>query len=160
MFSIYLHIVVLIAVVTASHYKGGVLTYTIRSNPGNGTSDNELIQVRIEQRHSWIRSTYFCNNTSPSSGDIIGSGALQIYGYRNSSISKIPSIDARVRCTDYSEEFNYSTGENSTNIDLPINNRIEYVYSSCCWITLLPPDSGSNWSLKLVINTKQRLDGT
>jgi hypothetical protein len=71
-----------------------------------------------------------------------------------------PFINAEVRCTDYNEEFDYSSGENSTTVLLPLNKQIEYFYQGCCWISLLPPDLGSNWSLKLIINTNRRLDGT
>jgi hypothetical protein len=131
------------------------MSWTIRSIDGNLTNNQEIL-VRITQRHSWRHSYYFCNNTSPSSADIIGEDILIDKG---SSSSLIRSISAKVRCTDYNEEYDYSSGESSTSILLPINRLIEYVYSSCCWIPLLLPDKGLDWSLKLVINTNRRLDG-
>ena len=45
-------------------------------------------------------------------------------------------------------------------VSLPLNARIEYFYQGCCWIPLLPPDAESRWSLKFVVNTKERADGT
>lgn len=72
----------------------------------------------------------------------------------------LQAISALVRCTDYDAEFDYSTGEYSTTVIVPFNKQIEYYYQGCCWIPLLPPDAASNWSLKFVVNTKRRLDGT
>ena len=113
------------------------------------------VSVFITQRHSWRRSASFCNDTSSESADTIGEGILT----SNSYLSTIPSISAMVQCTDYNEEFDYSSGESSTTVLLPINKQINYVFQGCCWITLLPPDTGSEWSLKLLVNTKQRSDG-
>lgn len=122
--------------------------------------NNGKISVDITQRHSWRRSAWFCNDTSSSSGDIIGEGVLIPNPNQTSYSSQIPWINTTVQCTDYNEEFDYSSGERSTSVSLPINEIIEYIYQGCCWITLLPPDSGSNWSLKLTINTKKRFNDT
>ncbi len=136
------------------------MSYIIRPNSGNISINNEKISVQITQRHSWRRSVFFCNDTDPSSGDILG-GDILIHNPNSSRYSlEIPSIDTSVRCTDYNEEFDYSSGESSTTVLLPINQRIEYFYAGCCWITLLPPDSESDWSLKFIINTNRRSDGT
>ncbi|CAF2662529.1 unnamed protein product [Rotaria sp. Silwood2] len=159
MLSLYLHLL-LIVVVAASHYRGGAISYTIRAIPVNITGDGQQIAVRITQRHSWRRSAHFCNNTSPSSGNLIGEGMLVWKSNQNMLSPTVPSINNQVRCTDYNEEFDYSSGENSTTVLLPLNSRIEYLYEGCCWITLLPPDSESGWALKLVVNTNRRLDGT
>lgn len=69
------------------------------------------------------------------------------------------SINGQVKCTDFSREFDYSSGESSTTISLPTNSRIEYRYQGCCWISLLSPDAESDWSLPLLINTHRRADG-
>jgi hypothetical protein len=132
------------------------MSYAIRANSDNITTSSQKISVRVTQRHSWRRSSFFCDNTDPNSGNIIGDGMLS----NNDTSSMIPFIDARVRCTDYNEEFDYSSGENSTTVLLPLNKIIQYFYQGCCWIPLLPPDSASSWSLKFVINTNRRLDGT
>ena len=84
---------------------------------------------------------------------------MQVNSSVNKDFSRVPPISATVRCTDFNEEFDYSSGENSTTVSLPLNKRIEYLYASCCWIPLLPPDSESNWSLKLIINTQRRSNG-
>jgi hypothetical protein len=91
---------------------------------------------------------------------MIGEGILTSNPNNSLYSSITPSIDARVRCTDYNEEFDYSSGETSTMVLLPANSRIEYLYFGCCWIALLPPDIASSWSLRLVVNTYRRLDGT
>jgi len=136
------------------------MSYTIRAISDNITASNQDISVRITQRHSWRRSAFFCNNTNPNTGDIIGGGILDINQTRNNYSSMIPSINTAVRCTDYNEEFDYSSGETSTTVLLPLNKKIEYFYQGCCWIPLLPPDLESDWSLKFIINTNRRSDGT
>ncbi|CAF3417555.1 unnamed protein product [Rotaria sp. Silwood1] len=158
MISLYVHLL-LVVVVAGSHYRGGAISYTIRAIPDNITGDGQQIPVRVMQRHSWRRSSDFCNDTSPSSGNLIGSGTLVSSSNQSMSSVTIPSIDTSVRCTDYNEEFDYSSGENSADVLLPINSRIEYLYQGCCWITLLSPDSESDWSLKLIVNTYRRPDG-
>lgn len=50
-------------------------------------------------------------------------------------------IEAMVQCTDFSEDFDYSSGEISTPVTLPVTKWIEYFYEGCCWINLLPPDT-------------------
>ena len=90
-------------------------------------------------------------------GDFIGESFL--LPNQTTGLTRSPAINASVQCTDYSEEFDYSSGESSTMVSLPLDDRIEYLYTGCCWIPLLPPDSESNWSLKLIVNTKQRADG-
>jgi hypothetical protein len=140
------------------YYRGGSISWTIRSIPENLANTTE-IPVRITQRHSWRRSQYFCNNTNPNSGDFIGENFL-IGSRKNQLLSMpIPLVNASVQCTDFNAEFDYSSGETSTTVLLPVNDRIQYTYSSCCWIPLLVSDAHSDWSLKIVIDTNRRLDG-
>jgi hypothetical protein len=136
------------------------MSYAIRDISDNITTSKQDISVRITQRHSWRRSAYFCNNTNPNTGDIIGEGIIEIDPTRSNYSSIIPAINATVQCTDYNEEFDYSSGETSTTVLLPLNKKIEYFYRGCCWIPLLPLDSESDWSLKFIINTNRRFDGT
>lgn len=118
------------------------------------------VAVRITQRHAWRRSSHYCNDTSSTANTTIGEGRLEMYAM-NGSISGayFNPIDALVKCTDYSEAFDYSVGEISHTIFLPTNSLIEYRYKGCCWITLLSPDTESDWSLPLLINTSRRADG-
>jgi hypothetical protein len=139
------------------------VSFAVRGTSGNITNSSQ-VAVSVTQRHSWRRSysdQVYCNNTNPISGNMIGEGTL-VKNPNDTSIAslRVPSINALVRCTDFDAHFDYSSGESTTNVLLPINKRIEYIYSSCCWIPLLPPDSESNWSLKLVVNTYPRPDGT
>jgi hypothetical protein len=136
------------------------MSYFIRADSGNTTTGNQNVQVQITQRHSWRRSAWFCNNTNPSSGNIIGEGLL-VYNLNSSrNPLRLASINATVRCTDYNAQFDYSSGESSTTVSLPVSKQIEYLYAGCCWIPLLSPDAASNWNLKFVINTNRRADGT
>jgi hypothetical protein len=139
------------------------VSFAVRSTSGNITNSSQ-VAVYVTQRHSWRRSfsdQHYCNNTNPISGNIIGEGTLDKNPSATSIASlTVPSINATVRCTDFDAHFDYSSGESTTNVLLPINKRIEYIYAGCCWITLLPPDSESSWSLKLVVNTYPRPDGT
>ncbi len=139
------------------------MSFAIRGTSGNITNSSQ-VAVYVTQRHSWRRSAvgqFYCNNTNPISGNMIGTGTL-VKNRNATSIASltVPSINARVRCTDFDAHFDYSSGESTTSVSLPINKRIEYIYGGCCWIPLLPPDSESNWSLKLVVNTYPRPDGT
>jgi hypothetical protein len=136
------------------------MSYIIRANSDNITRNSSEISVQITQRHSWRRSQWFCNDTNPSSGNIIGEGVLTDNPNGTYYSSTIPQIDTMVRCTDYSEQFDYSSGESSTTVLLPANKQIVYFYTGCCWIPLLSPDSAFDWSLKFIINTNRRADGT
>lgn len=151
-------LVLWVSSVKASHYRGGSVSWSIRSLPQNITSNLNELPVRITQRHSWRRSygkSHFCDNNTVSSSGLIGEGELV------SSLTKGKNIKAMVECTDFNEQFDYSSGEISTAITLPQNKIIEYFYQGCCWIELLPPDTDQSldWSLKLVINTNRRRDG-
>ena len=119
------------------------------------------VSVRITQRHSWRLSAHPCNDTSATSNITIGEGLLVAVSSNRTNVSNIgfPSINAQVKCTDFSAEFDYSSGETAVTVVLPANARIEYRYYGCCWIPLLMPDSESDWSLPLVINTYRRPDG-
>lgn len=139
-------------VLVMNAFRGGTISYTMTNNP----TDNSTVSVRISQRHSWRRSAHFCNDTSIERQPLIGEGFLDA---TNTSSRLISQIDARVRCTDFNEAFDYSSGEDSITRLMPVNQYIEYVYSDCCWIRLLPPDSGDRWSLKVTINTTPRLNG-
>ena len=135
------------------------MSYIILTNPGN-TTNIPQVQVQITQRHSWRRSAWFCNNTNPTTGNIIGEGALVINPNSSSNSLRLASINATVRCTDYNVQFDYSSGESSTTLSLPTSKQIEYLYAGCCWIPLLSPDAASNWNLRFLINTNRRADGT
>ena len=142
------------------NFRGGTISYSIRNNANATIVNGQNVSVLITQRHSWNRATYFCNNTNPVSGNVIGENVLAAVVNAQNKLRAYPAINASVRCTDYSAEFQYSTGESSITAVLPVNDKIEYIYTSCCWIPLLPPDSASTWSLRFLINTHKRSDGT
>ena len=119
-------------------HRGGTISYTIRSLSNNTTTNQSEIPVGIVQRHSWRRSyrkSHFCDNNTIASSGLIGEGQLVSHSIGGHNIS------ALVQCTDFSEKFDYSSGEDSTLVTLPINRWIEYFYKGCCWIPLLPPDT-------------------
>lgn len=120
--------------------RGGSISWAIREITKNNSLTQNGILVRVTQRHSWRRSfgnAHFCNASTIASSGLIGEGELV------SSTQNQPAISATVQCTDFDEQFDYSSGEISTSITVPMNKRIEYLYQGCCWITLLPPDQGS-----------------
>ncbi|CAF4597207.1 unnamed protein product, partial [Rotaria sp. Silwood2] len=124
--------------IQASHYRGGSVSWTIREAPNNTTTNPQEVPVRVTQRHSWRRlygKNHFCDNKTIATSGLIGQGELV------SSDGKQKKLPAMVRCTDFNEQFDYSSGEISASVTLPMNKVIEYAYQGCCWIPLLPPDT-------------------
>ncbi len=126
--------------------------------------------MRVHQRHSWRRSAApsFWGAPVCSASTIANGTALlgENYFYCNShdclnSVSYTDqSISTQVLCTDFSEDYDYASGEKYTMLQLPINKTFVYTFSSCCWIPLLPQLDTPDWILNLVINTHRRIDGT
>lgn len=124
----------------------------------NGSS---TVPVRIYQRHSWRRSAapMFWNkplcsvNTIADGTALLGESSLLC----KSDLSQ--SISAQVLCTDFSEEYDYASGEKYTTLQLPIDQRLIYAYESCCWISLLPANDTPSWGLNLLIDTHRRDSG-
>ncbi|CAF1065675.1 unnamed protein product [Rotaria magnacalcarata] len=137
-----LTIVLLTISTRASHYRGGSFSWTIQDASNNSITNQTNVPARITQRHSWRRSfgkNHFCDKNTIASSGLIGKGELI------SSISTQNTILAKGQCTDFNEQFDYSSGEISTLVTVPMRNIIEYAYAyqGCCWIALLPPETGS-----------------
>jgi hypothetical protein len=148
-------------------FSGGSVSWDIRqSDYVNGSS---TVPVRVSQRHSWRRSaapsfwgTPECDvATIANRSALLGEGSLICSSYDcYSSVSNLyGSISTQVLCTDFSVDYDYASGENDTILQLPIDKRLTYVYSSCCWIGLLPDSNTPPWTLTVVIDTHRRIDG-
>ncbi|UJR17558.1 hypothetical protein I4U23_004454 [Adineta vaga] len=152
-----------IVLTNASHYRGGSLSWSIHENTTNGSSSTVL--VRITQRHSY-RKTYssntFCNQTTIATGGMIGDGSVTCLGdcsgiSSNGSVYTIPTFSTNVPCTDFNDDFDYSSGEGSVDVIVPRDVRFTYAVQSCCWISLL--EGSGSWSLALVVDTHTRRNG-
>ncbi|CAF1121256.1 unnamed protein product, partial [Didymodactylos carnosus] len=167
-----------IDITSGSHYRGGSISWSV--DPLQPTHDSVLI--RISQRHSF-RRTYststFCDQQTITAGGVIGEGSLECgyncpganngIDYENitdvtvatpwKKISIVSSVSGLVPCTDYSELYDYSSGEGETIVTIPTDVRFNYTYASCCWISLLTISAGEGWSLNLVIDTHRRRNG-
>ncbi|CAF2109287.1 unnamed protein product, partial [Rotaria magnacalcarata] len=137
---LFLTIVLLTISTRASHYRGGSFSWTIQNVSNNSITNQTNIPARITQRHSWRRSlgkNHFCDKNAIASSGLIGEGELI------GSIFTQNTIPTKVQCTDFNEQFDYSSREISTLVTVPMRNIIEYAYQGCCWIALLPPETGS-----------------
>ncbi len=148
-------------------FSGGSVSWDIReSDYVNGSS---TVPVRVYQRHSWRRSAApsfwnqpLCTAATIADGTaLLGESSLVCQSSDcYTSISYLyQSISTQVLCTDFSEEYDYASGEKYTIIQLPINKRLNYTFASCCWIPLLPDQSGPDWRLNVVIDTYPRVNG-
>jgi hypothetical protein len=127
------------------------------------------VPVRFYQRHSWRRSAApsFWNKSLCSRSTIDDGTALLGENYLvctsreciDSEIVPYQTISAQVLCTDFSEDYDYASGEKYTILQIPIDKRLTYAYQSCCWISLLPLQETPSWTLNLVVNTHRRVDG-
>ena len=101
-----------------------------------------------------------CNETTIANEDRIGDGIVSCLGNCSEIlpvIYSIPTFNTNVPCTDFSDEFDYSSGEGTVDVVVPKDVRFTYVSQSCCWINLL--DGGNDWSLALVVDTHRRRNG-
>lgn len=148
-------------------HSGGTISWNIRgSDYVNGSS---TIQVRVNQRHAWRRSAApsfwsqpLCSASTIAAGTaLLGQGSFECTSLVcNTSVSSTyRSISTDVLCTDFNEIYDHASGESSVVIQLPINKRLLYTYTDCCWIGLLPNNSQPGWALNLIIDTNRRLDG-
>lgn len=147
--------------------SGGVLRYDIRT--ADYVNGSPTVPVRFYQRHSWRRSAAltFWNKSLCSADTIADRTAWLGENYLictsreciDSETVAYQAISAEVLCTDFSEQFDFASGEKYTTLEIPINKRLTYAYRSCCWINLLPLQDTPSWSLNLAINTNRRLDG-
>ncbi|XP_052282614.1 uncharacterized protein LOC127879671 isoform X1 [Dreissena polymorpha] len=144
----------------ASHFRGGSIFWK-QSQRGD--------TIDIEYRESWRRTsqTPECNETTISLGlNSSAEGRLrELSTYSTLSYNHpyevLFSDNFSYVCTDYSLSEDWQTGRG--HIDFPFNiSRGKSFYTlefaSCCWIDTLVYGNGSNWALRITMDTRVRAD--
>jgi hypothetical protein len=147
-------------------FRGGSISWSIRQS--DYVIGSSTVPVRLHQRHSWRRSaapgfwgTPECDASTIANGTaLLGRDTLRCLSTDCYSLTDAAtqSISTEVLCTDFSVDYDYASGENSTMLELPINKQYVYKFESCCWIQLLRVGTPA-WSVSLVIDTHPRIDG-
>jgi hypothetical protein len=146
--------------------SGGSISWDIRQS--DYTNGSASVNVRLYQRHSWRRSAALTFWSKPlcDASTIANGTALLGDGYLVCQSQECPrwyaasfeSLSVQVSCTDFSDVYDFASGEKYSILPLPINGQFIYSYESCCWIDS-STGASSSWALKVMINTYRRVNG-
>ncbi|CAF3788093.1 unnamed protein product [Rotaria sp. Silwood1] len=131
-----LFLLLLVNISLAGHYKGGSLSW----KPTNPSSLTNPVQIIITERHSWTFTRYQCNNsvinTLGAYNDTQNATTATITCISSSaacSSSLFQNITSPLYCTDFSTEFQISTGTYYTQQSLAINSIIDIASRGASW---------------------------
>ncbi|CAF1126146.1 unnamed protein product, partial [Didymodactylos carnosus] len=89
------------------------------------------VQISFTERHSWRRSSQYCDQTTINSAGTIGAGSVTCVG---SSCGSCCSITAAVPCTDFSVSQDVSSGQLTTIINLATNVKVGLTFTGSAWV--------------------------
>lgn len=118
------------------------------------------VPVRITYRIGWRRSYTWsdvrCDQTKVEMGTILNEGRAELVCQQGCSGS---IADMSFRCTDYSEQENWSFGENDNDVTLPYpeDGLVQASYSEGDWVALEHGGGGKEWELRLTVNMTKTL---
>ncbi|XP_020626932.1 uncharacterized protein LOC110064251 isoform X4 [Orbicella faveolata] len=136
---------------TASHFRGGIITWKPDEYIGNKVNFN----FRLGFRRSFSNS-YFCDSAMVAQQSIVGSGGTWSASYDRGYYGSRTVADTGYHCTDFSVSEDWTQGENTFNYTFPDDGPWLVSYSSCCWISLA--NGGGNWFLSTTVNLTRRQD--
>lgn len=137
---------------TASHFRGGIITW----KPGGNNSNKVLFNFRLGFRRSYSYS-YYCDNSMVASQSIVGSGDSWRASHDKGYYSSFRVASTGYHCTDFSVQEDWTQGENSFEYTFWNEGPWLISYSSCCWISLANGGNG-NWLLSTTVNLTRRQD--
>lgn len=136
---------------TASHFRGGIITW----KPGGNNSNKVLFNFRLGFRRSFSNS-YYCDNSMVANQSIVGSGDSWRASHDKRYYLSFTVADTGYHCTDFSVQEDWTQGENSFEYTFSDEGPWLISYSSCCWISLA--NGGSSWLLSTTVNLTRRQD--
>ncbi|XP_027056484.1 uncharacterized protein LOC113683445 [Pocillopora damicornis] len=137
---------------TASHFRGGIITW----KPGGNNSNKVLFNFRLGFRRSYSYS-YYCDNSMVASQSIVGSGDSWRASHDKGYYSSFRVASTGYHCTDFSVQEDWSQGENSFEYTFWNEGPWLISYTSCCWISLANGGNG-DWLLSTTVNLTRRQD--
>ncbi|KAL3881709.1 hypothetical protein ACJMK2_028110 [Sinanodonta woodiana] len=142
------YVLVSVAILTTcsgSHFRGALFSWKPTGN---------LNELEISYRVSWTRSTYFCDQTTISSGTLISTGdVMNCFVNCNGKIG-----DLNFKCTDFSVAEDWTTGQGSIVYKFPSSNSYyEFGFKGAAWISLVHAGNGG-WELRVKTNLAPRAD--
>ncbi|XP_068716589.1 deleted in malignant brain tumors 1 protein-like isoform X2 [Montipora foliosa] len=136
---------------TASHFRGGIITWKPDEYIGNKVNFN----FRLGFRRSFSNS-YFCDSAMVAQQSIVGSGGIWSASHDRGYYASRTVAGTGYHCTDFSVSEDWTQGENTFNYTFPDDGPWLVSYSSCCWISLV--NGGGNWFLSTTVNLTRRQD--
>ncbi|KAJ7377445.1 hypothetical protein OS493_029348 [Desmophyllum pertusum] len=137
---------------TASHFRGGIITW----KPDESIANKVTFNFRLAFRRSY-RSSYFCDSAMVAQQSIVGSGGRWYANHDLGIYSRLALGDTGYHCTDFSVNEDWTQGENTFNYTFPDEGPWLISYSGCCWISLTNGGNG-NWLLSTTVNLTIRHD--
>nr|XP_058952658.1 uncharacterized protein LOC131780054 isoform X2 [Pocillopora verrucosa] len=137
---------------TASHFRGGIITW----KPGGNNSNKVLFNFRLGFRRSYSYS-YYCDSSMVASQSIVGSGDSWRASHDKGYYSSFTVASTGYHCTDFSVQEDWTQGENSFEYTFWNEGPWLISYSSCCWISLANGGNG-DWLLSTTVNLTRRQD--
>ncbi|CAF1084264.1 unnamed protein product [Rotaria sordida] len=131
-----LFLLLLVNTSLADHYKGGTLSW----KPTNPYSLTSPVEITITERHSWTLARYQCNESTINSLGVyndtqneITATIICISSTATCTSSLFQNISSSLYCTDFSTEFQISTGTYYTKQYLAINSIIDVASRGAAW---------------------------
>lgn len=140
---------ILVSQVWGSHFRGGTITWVPN---GNATHP---YKVQFTFKLGWRRTREHCDDSTISSGSLIGGGSWQCAAGCNIT-SAVSS--ASMRCTSYSELEDWSQGEQTFIHEFNSEGPFTIRFSGCCWISGLVVGADGGWSVETTVNLRKRED--
>ncbi|KAL9988076.1 hypothetical protein ACROYT_G002476 [Oculina patagonica] len=137
---------------TASHFRGGIITW----KPDENFANKVIFNFRLGFRRSFSYS-YFCNSAMVANQSIVGSGDTWSASHDRGYYSGRTVADTGYHCTDFSVNEDWTQGENTFNYTFPDEGPWLVSYLSCCWISLTNGGNG-DWFLSTTVNLTKRQD--
>ncbi|KAL9987825.1 hypothetical protein ACROYT_G002193 [Oculina patagonica] len=144
--------------VKASHFRYGDISWT----PAGSSGNTIRFTFRLAFRKSYS-NRYYCDENTVRQGSLIGYGDSWSASCSNPSNPQCSSsthlADTGFRCTDFSNNEDWSMGENNFTYTFPSSNQPWTVsYSSCCWISSLYKYADGSWLVSTKIDLTRRSD--
>ncbi|XP_044184607.1 uncharacterized protein LOC114949673 isoform X9 [Acropora millepora] len=143
--------VIFVSQTTASHFRGGIITWRPDEYIGNKINFNFRLGFRRSSSNS-----YFCDSAMVAQQRIVGSGGVWSASHDRGHYGSRTVADTGYHCTDFSVSEDWTQGENTFNYTFPDDGPWLVSYSGCCWISLA--NGSRSWFLSTTVNLTRRQD--
>ncbi|CAF4179718.1 unnamed protein product [Rotaria sp. Silwood2] len=122
--------------VIGSHFRGGIVTWRAWNTNPSGATASILIHQRFSWRRDYWGTSSVCTNQTIAQQWLVGSGTGSLTCVAGGNCASLSSINADVKCTDYSALANCASGERYDNRTLAINRTYIVTFTSSAWMLL------------------------